>query len=373
MDGESTQQGHGRSAPETGSSTLPLTPGRPIALHVENPNGSVTVRATERQDVLVRWTKHGKRDSVRYEEATVETSVDDHRVRVGVRLPASWGGGDLGRVVRKLLDGGHVKVDAQIFAFGALLTGDVRFDLTVELPRSSLGPEATVKVRTASGDVRVEEVAGTLDVATASGEVALAGGDGEATIHAVSGDLTVQRAQGGVTARTASGGVRITGGRLTRFALTTVSGDVTVEAALAGDETSRVDSVSGDVRLALDVPAATGASLSLKSIAGDARVASEFRGVGRRAWRLGPGETGGPAILVKTVSGNLEARGTLSGEAPPVPPAERPTAPAAGSVGERPAGDEKTEARLAVLRAVERGELEVEEALSRLESLGQAG
>jgi hypothetical protein len=189
-----------------------------------------------------------------------------------------------------------------------------------------------------------------------------------------------------------------------------------LEAALGGDGPYKAESVSGDVQLGLR-PGTGGAAVTFQSLSGDATVEPPFRKTDRRAWRVGDG---GPTVSVKSVSGDLRAR-LLPGvaepaagdsrasaadaptvpiapvapvppapPAPPVPPVAPapPAAPAPAATFSVGAASEPTssapvepstpvetaaegavdeETRLAVLQAVERGEIDVEEALRRLE------
>jgi hypothetical protein len=363
--------------------TIAVEPGRPIDLHVENPNGEIAIRAVDREDVRVTWEKHGRPGSGWYDEANVQvTHEEDNRIEVKVLLPPVWPGGDLGRTVLKFLEGGLKGGNP----FATLAGGPVSFDLAVELPRAAVAANpARVRVRTANGDVEIDEVIGSIDVATANGEVVTNGTRGEVSIHAANGDLTLNRPTGRVIARTVSGDLAISGGDLSRFTLNTVNGHATVETVLTGDA-SRIEGVNGDIRLDLTLPAATGGSLSVRSVSGDARVAPPFRSVAKRTWRIGPGSEGGPSVAVKTVSGDLIARGTLSPDVsrhthtvaatpptPPTPPTPQtlPAAPASPAVVTA-ADDTPIDPRLAVLQAVERGEIDIDEAMSQLDRLGHA-
>src|SRR5690606_41499515 len=67
------------------------------------------------------------------------------------------------------------------------------------------------------------------------------------------------------------------------------------------------------MRLTTALPA-SGASLSFRSMSGDASVEGDWtKGSGKRAWAL-RGQEGGPKISVKTVSGSLKANGVISGD-----------------------------------------------------------
>jgi hypothetical protein len=287
-------------------------------------------------------------------------------------MPPVWPSGDFGRTVLKFLEGGLKGGNP----FGMLSSGRVGFDLSIELPRNAITAQpGRVRVRTANGDVQIEDVAGTIDVATANGDVKTLGTEGELSIHAANGDLTFERPVGRVTARTVSGDLAIRDGNLSRFTLNTVNGDTVVQTALTG-EASRIEGVSGDVQLDLTLPA-SGGTISLRGISGQAHVEPPFRPIAKRTWRIGPGTDGGPSVAVKTVSGDLRARGTLATDANrpvesavvPVPtPPEPPPAPAP-PVPPAETGGAPADPRLAVLHAVERGEIDIDEAMRRLDGL----
>jgi hypothetical protein len=383
---------------ESGAATIPIAPGQQIDLYVENPNGDTVIRTADRNDLLARWRKIGRPGSPWYDEANVQvTQIEDNRIEVKVSMPPVWPGGDFGRSVLKFLEGGLKGGNP----FDMLSSGRVGFDLQIELPREAIAAHrGSVRVRGANGDVRIEEVSGTIDVATANGDVTTVGTDGEFLIHAANGDLTFDRPVGSITARTISGDLRIRGGNLSRFILNTVNGDTAVETALTGDA-SRIEGVSGDVQLDLTLPAATGGTISVRGISGDARVEPPFRSVAKRTWRIGPGPEGGPSVAVKTVSGDLKARGKLATElnrlvdatgrlgreadrardlatelnrqfdsaVPTIPaPPEPPTAPAPPAPPME-AADIPADPRLAILQEVERGEIDIDEAMRRLDSL----
>ena len=359
---------------------IPLDLGQRVELTVQNPNGDVAIRAVERPDALVRHVKHGQPGTPRYDEAELLIEVRDNRIEVRPDLPnvPGWAG------IRVDLDVGAVfargrrgRAESRRFHVGSA-GDDVRFDIEVELPRSAA---ATLRdVRTATGNVTAEGIAGTIGIATASGDVTLRGGSGELSVQTASGDLRLDAAQGRLTARTASGDARVTSAALDEFVVQSVSGDVALDAALTAGGPYRIQSVSGDVRLGLALPAASAgeATLFFETLSGDARVGPPFRSSGRRTWRVGTAE-GGPRIAVKTVSGDLTVKLRATGAAEPratdaelVPTASDPrTDPAAEPVTTAPPVAAQAmpnqAARLAVLEAVERGEIEIDEAMRRLD------
>ena len=419
----------GRSAdrrePERGEEFFSLEVNQPLAITVDNPNGRVAVRATDGAELVVRHAKIGAPGAA-YDaaELVVEMEVEPTGARLRVRpvLPPSFGGGarsfvgdaeglggrnafkgprgvDVGRV---MAEAGRVVIEASRACAGTIGNG-VRYDLEIEVPPTA--GTTTVNLKTASGDVLVEAITGSVSLRTASGDAVFDRVRGAVIIETASGDVALRGSVGAVSARTASGDLLITGCELPAMEVKTASGDVGITALIAGAGPFRIETVSGDVRLDLAGSVASGAesnlALAFRTVSGDARVEAPFRVNGRRAWRLGSG-TLGPEVSVKTVSGDLAARVSETWEVPPVPtdaavassgpPSPMPPSPMPPSPGndmphaeheladdelatvpETPASVVANE-RLRLLQAVERGEIDVEEALRQLdEPTGEQG
>jgi hypothetical protein len=214
----------------------------------------------------------------------------------------------------------------------------------------------------------------------------------------------IEGIEGALTFRSASGDARISGAALTALNVNTASGDITVRGRFEGSEPCWIHTVSGDVQLELSAPLPS--EIGFKSVSGDAFVPAPFEHTGRKTWHINGGS--GAELAVKTVSGDLHVRAddTPSGRvseshvpqpaAPPSPPAPAapPSAPAPpadpasaaiplgvpGANGTAPTADEpaglneaeETE-RLNLLQALERGEIDVEDAMRRLDELDAGG
>ena len=386
---------------------IPVDLNQPVVLEVHNPNGDVTVRAADRTDVLI---SHSETDvSGDFADEEIDLTIDARQNRIEVRVNAGagtgWAGiaGDVdldavvGQITRAFRRGGPWATaragKARVAAGGPAWT-----DLTIDVPQA-----VTVRVvaHSASGDVRIEGLAGEITLNTMSGDVRVMRSSGELVLQTASGDLAIEDAIGRLTAQTASGDVNVASVRTERCDIRTASGDILLDAMVTGDGPFRVHTVSGDVRLMLRQPTACGeaptAALAFHSVSGDAHVSEPFRKAGRRLWKAGSDHEG-PRIDVTTVSGDLVA-GVVAAEsavaasvpipptlpAPPTPPVapagpSSPTDPvpvtvdrareeidgAATNSGPVTARDDAV--RHAVLTAVERGEIDVEEALRRLEA-----
>ena len=235
-------------------------------------------------------------------------------------------------------------------------------ELEVELPR-----RATVVLETSSGDVNADGLIGDQRYRTASGEIVLRAVSGKLSVDAVSGDVDVTATgDAEVAIRSVSGDIELRAARLSALLLTSTSGDLKAAGQLVGPGPFAIETVSGDGLLA---PAGD-VRIEMTSVTGD--LTSDLDGNlvterGRRSFQVG---TTGPLVTFRSMSGDLHvARPSLIGHPEParIPEAVRPSddrAPANGAIAAA-----YDDARLRILRSLERGEIDVAEAGRRLETL----
>ena len=269
-------------------------------------------------------------------------------------------------------------------------------DLEIEVPRG-----ATVVLETASGDLTVDGLVGDQRYRTASGTILLRDVGGQLAVDAVSGDVTIAApGESAIGARTVSGDLHLQAGTLRSLRLSTTSGDMRIEGRLAGEGPFAIESVSGDTILA----PVGGVTVAVKSVTGDIRSDLESTTEGGRGSRTVTVGDGGARLTLRSISGDLRlvrpaGRVVVSSPAsrvapvapePPIapePPAapeppmapEPPVAPEAPTIAiEPPASIEDPQAEavapasdpsLAILEALERGEIDVAEATRRLSAL----
>lgn len=253
-----------------------------------------------------------------------------------------------------------IEVDQKSSLFGWFGRGrDVEFD--VVLPRG-----ARVDVNGVSAELDVTDLVG------------------DQTYHTVSGDVSILRAGGRISLTTVSGDAELRAVEPVEAQVTSTSGDIEAEAPLF--RASKVRTVSGDVELrgAFD----TGALHSIETVSGDVDVESSsgLTVEVRKGIDLGGGPKqrvvgdGAARLRFRSLSGDLHVMGAgadkgvknsrfsqFSPPAPPVPPVPpepqlRPTPPA----DTRPSS-------LEILQALERGEIDVDEAARRLEGANSRG
>lgn len=246
--------------------------------------------------------------------------------------------------------------------------------LEVEVPR-----RATVVIETQNGEIEARDLAGDQRYHTASGEVDLRSVSGTISVEVVSGDLEIVSVDNATLAiRSVSGDVEVKAGTLKAFEAQTTSGDVKLAGRLSGSGPFAIETVSGDALVAL----AGAVRVEMTTVTGD--LTSDVEGAqvteqGRRAITIG---SGGPTLTVRSMSGDVHIGRAVAIDRPaaafapqapieppvpvaPVPPQAPGTAPAAN--GAILAAYE--EARLRILRSLERGEIDVSEAGRRLETL----
>jgi DUF4097 and DUF4098 domain-containing protein YvlB len=322
--------------------------------------GDVRVRAVDGETLRVR-------------------DVDGHDLESCFRI-------ELGEGSASLLDGtGRADARSQ--------SGGASAELEVELPRRT-----TLIVETVSAEIKGEGLAGDQRYQTTSGDITLRDVGGSIVIEAVSGDLDIRATrESQVTARTVSGDVELRAGTLRALEVSTTSGDVAIAGRLDGTGPFAIETVSGDARLA---PAGN-VRVEMATMSGDLHSELEGHIEGARGRRtLSIGATG-PLVTFRSMSGDLNVVRpvAVAASAPAVravPPAlpEQPTPPEPPAPAARPGtvssdtGPVPTEeptrrngaivaayedARLGVLRALERGEIDVTEAERRFAALDGGG
>ena len=271
-------------------------------------------------------------------------------------------GGDVTRAVDAECAPGSLAIRAGrsgIFGEGRR-RGRHALDLDVDVPVG-----ATVVIETASGDIRVSGLRGDQRYRSASGDITLRDVSGRLDADSVSGDLEILAVgQSAIKVRTVSGDVSLRAATITALSVSTTSGDVRLAAGLAGTGPFAIETVSGDSVLAL----AGDVRVELRTVAGDLRSdvpAVADGGPGRRTLTVG---RGGPTLAVRSMSGDVRLvhPTAVSHEEVPSMSDDAPTLVVATDPAD---ADTLEAARLAILRDLEDGAIDVAEALLRLEAV----
>jgi hypothetical protein len=294
-------------------------------------SADVRVRGTDEVRAVMRATFQISASS----EAEADEVFERSRMRVaagsGALAIEESNGSSLGGMIGRLLTG----------------RGSIEVDVELEVPRG-----ARLVIETISGELTAEGLRGEQRCTTTSGDLYLDDAGGTMRIETVSGDAVI-RAERPVSARVQaiSGDLALTAPRIDALRAQTVSGDIELEGELAHGGEFRVETVSGDVSIGL----VGDASIEVRGISSDISCDLDHRIEGRLDRRRLVIGSGVPVVIFSSMSGDLAVRR-------PRRMAAMPTAPEPAPSPAPLAEDEQ----MAVLQALERGEISVDEATRRL-------
>lgn len=281
--------------------------------------------------------------------------------RVVVRMPAGSNLPD--RVVVEPDEGGLTIREKD--GIGPFSIGRGIAQLEIDVPAA-----AEVSIDVASGWLDAQGLRGEQRYRLVSAETRLRAVAGHIELNTVSGDATIELADAADLAiKSVSGDVAVHGGRLDSLRIGTTSGDIRIDSPLAGRTGNAVETLSGDV----SVVAASGMRVDAKTVSGDLLSDLPHRSdgrMGRRTMVIGDGSV---ELGFRSVSGDLRIRDTAARPTPPLPPTPpAPPHPPIAPVTPPATADTTDPAeadRLAILRSLERGELDVPTAMDRLAAL----
>lgn len=234
----------------------------------------------------------------------------------------------------------------------------------VEVPR-----RARVEYDGVSADVTATDLSGPQRFQTVSGDLFLDRVGGSLRLQGVSADVSVRAvAPIALEASTVSGDLSAFAPVFETLRVGTVSGDVELEGQLDTQAPHRIETVSGDLSLGVTGPL----TLEVRGLSTAVDINAPHRAEGSRDRRRYIVGDGGAQVLFSSMSGNvsvgLARRGGGAAPIPPISPIPPipPIPPVPPVAPTRPRAALDPEAQLAVLQALERGEIDVDEASRRL-------
>ena len=344
-------------------------------LTINNVSGSVELRAVDGDEAVVNVrSEHGRADWL---PLTVRQSDGALAIDVEKRSPFGM--------------------------FGSFFGVNDGLDFEVTVPRA-----ARVAINTVSADVKAHLLSGEQTYKTVSGDIEIDPEGGRINVTTVSGDIEARASEPAeMNVNSTSGDVTVRGPMLNQFEARTVSGDIDLEAGLAAGPLHTIETVSGD----LSIESPTGVTLEVKGgmglrhggsrgyVAGDGSAQVRFRTLSGdyhvagaketyqdegeewhgRQHRHGRHERSLERRLERQVQRMARGMGPdfdfppVPGR-PPMPPV--PPTPPMGSGARGPGYQAQPVAapnqptpqdQLEILRALERGEIDVDEAARRLQ------
>jgi hypothetical protein len=345
-------------------------------LSIRTVRGSVRIRGTDGDEAHVeaRYADHSGDDSNPEEDGVLKVERLAGELRVEVDEMARG----LQPALSVLLRGGRPAVDFDVImprAAGLRLAG-VSADLDVR------GLSGGQEIRTVSGDVSMDDVAGRISV------------------QSVSGDVLIRGATIALDGTTTSGDLSAVAHRIESVRARSVSGDLRLSGLLEPSGEHAIESISGDLELA----PSGGVTVRMTGISGSIHSELPHRresNGGRRAIVVGDGAA---TLTFRTMSGDLNLVRVPGSDAPeppvsetspmrppdpprptppspPTPPAPPdaprdrtvpipPAAPSAFAGGQEPHATSPASVEvideLSILQALERGDIDVDEAARRL-------
>ena len=220
-----------------------------------------------------------------------------------------------------------------------------------------LPKHAVIVYEGVSADVTAAGFRGHQQYRTVSGDLVLDRIAGDVRVRGVSADVSIRADEPMVLEmHSVSGDVSAVAPRFDALRMVSVSGDVEIEGDLAADVQHRVETVSGDLTLGV----VDGLTLEVRGLSSDTHVSVPHRSEGSRDRRRYVIGSGSSSLMFSSMSGDVSVRPgrRMSAPVPPAPP-EAPKPPA-------PPEPVATDAQLEILRALEAGEIDVDEAAARL-------
>jgi hypothetical protein len=302
-------------------------------VHDVGAHGRVTLQLTDADVRVTGAETHGARVVATFE---LSATSDDEASRLFEALKLRVGASAGGLTIEQQ---DHGSMDPLLRLLGR---GGASMQIDATIPSG-----AALRVETVSGEVNATNLDGEQRYDTVSGDLVILDGAGTVRLNTVSGDALL-RAPGALELRaeSVSGDLGVTAHRLDALRASAVSGDIDVEGALRPGGEYRIETVSGDVTFA----PVGGASFEVRGLSTDISGDIDHRIEGRADRRRVIVAGGGPEVVFSSMSGDFHVRRARDLDRAAV------AAPAPADDG----GDE-----LEVLRALERGEIDVEEAARR--------
>ena len=309
--------------------------------HNVGETGRVSLNITS-GDVRVRGIPGGEAHIRATFEISASSDSDADRLFEAIQLRVDRSTGSLNIEEH----GGHQSVGSMI---GRLFGGGGDYELTVE---ADVPTAAQMQLHAVSSDMTVTDLRGEQRYHSVSGDLSVNNSGGSVRLETVSGDATIRADEPlAVQAQSVSGDLNITSPTLRSLRANTVSGDIQLEAELASDGDFRAETVSGDLSVGL----VGSATFEIHGLSTDVSSELDHRLEGqidRRRLIIG---SGGPRLVFNSMSGDVSIRH----------PRRISARPAAAQPVPEPTPAEQ-ESQLEVLRALERGEIDVDEATRRL-------
>ncbi len=262
---------------------------------LKNISGDIVVKSWDKEQVKVDALKVSKASSLEKAkenagEVTIEVTKEDNVVRIETEYPKTS--------VKSL----NVSIDYQL----------------------SIPVEASIRIKSVSGDITMMEIGGTVEADAVSGDIEVSGADkgvdctavsgdldfkditGNADLNTVSGDITLEGLRGSLDVETVSGNVEVSGVSGAKVVKGKVlSGSIEYQGDINPEGKYSLKSHSGRIEMLL--PSDSAFDLEAKTFSG--KIVSDFditvSGTISKTELQGTVGGGGASVYLKTFSGNI--------------------------------------------------------------------
>jgi DUF4097 and DUF4098 domain-containing protein YvlB len=341
---------------ETIENTFELSDVAAALVTIEDINGPISVEAWEQARVFVRAVKRA-RSRRAFERTHVEMNQEGNQIHVRTVMDNDQRRHAPARFPLRAFSG-H---DAPLSGLLDLVRGDhagASVEYTIKVPAA-----CAVSAKTVNGSLAVTGLTHRTEVKAVNGAVILKGMSGQIEAATTNGQLVAEDVSGDAELSNGNGALELRNARLTRLAAETINGSLHGNMTVSENSRYELETVNGSCQLAL--PPDSRCTIRMRAVNGSVKCdlpyneISSIKRPGSRRWEAAINGGGSATIEFKTVNGSLHigsSEGSVSAHADGETPSDS-----------RVNADEATESRtMDILRAIERGELTVDEALKQM-------
>ena len=257
-------------------------------VEVSNVQGTVTITAWDKNEVELVAELESTKDELEFE------ATDRH-----VRIEVDRDKGNYGRDHDE-----DANLTLRVPKGARLIVDTVSADIGVT------GARGEQSLESVSGEVRTQAFDAAVKAASVSGEVIVTGNGGKAavTTENVSGSAVVTGVRGNYRGEVVSGEINASVAAATQLEVSSVSGEIDVQAELTPNARVEMGSVSGTVTLRIKPP--VNADFDIESFSGD--IENCFGQKARDTSKYAPGSelnftqgSGGARVEIETLSGEI--------------------------------------------------------------------
>ncbi len=257
-------------------------------VEISNVQGGVTITAWDKNEVELVARLESAKDEIEFE-------VSERHVRIEVERPK-------GRYGRGDEEDAHLTL--RVPSRARLIVETVSAEIGVT------GARGEQNLESVSGEVRTQAFDAPVRATSVSGDVTVTGNGGKAgvTTENVSGTSTVTGVRGNYQGEVVSGEIHAVIAAGERLELSSVSGDIHLQAELTPAARVEMGSVSGNVTLRIKAP--VNADFDVESFSGD--IENCFGPKSRATSKYSPGSelnftqgSGGARVEIETLSGEI--------------------------------------------------------------------